>query len=610
MPRTLHHILMIPTILMSIAITSHAQAQGGSCGDGYCDYPEEDEFNCPIDCAGICGDGRCNPETEDEWSCPEDCGYCGDGYCAETEDEWSCPVDCGYCGDGICAGGQEDPENCYVDCGTCGDGTCNFEYEDEKSCYDDCGFCGDGICDWENEGQWECYEDCGSPCGDGICWFNETEETCLEDCGYCGDGICDVDTEDPWSCPDDCGYCGDGICDFEYEDEFECPEDCGYCGDGYCNGTEDGLNCYLDCGYCGDGLCDPENESQWECFEDCGSPCGDGICWFNETVESCPEDCATCGDGICSPTENTFDCPSDCGVCGDGTCDPGEEGTCFSDCGLPCWGTDTSCGPPTQFRGFDLNPILRDSPTGAYMVLEVYATFEQAPGVAAPKVFALENATVTTADGVGFHHDDLKGNQQWDPYWTFLIPGISDPAYDSHVSIGMETGPQSMLTLDDAFLNGNNGVGPYIPVGSGWTGAAGGVDAIPYEEVPWNDPLSGGYYGNLKATHALKLGQFSMRASRMSGDAFFTFEGTLSFETTSGRIDIDQGVIGFPACVSCSDLCNSDLDGDGNVGGSDIAMLLAQWGGPGDADLDGNGKVDGSDLTIILATWGQCPDSN
>jgi hypothetical protein len=48
-----------------------------------------------------------------------------------------------------------------------------------------------------------------------------------------------------------------------------------------------------------------------------------------------------------------------------------------------------------------------------------------------------------------------------------------------------------------------------------------------------------------------------------------------------------------------------DLDGDGQVGPTDLASLLAGWGGasPGQ-DLDGSGSVGVEDLTVLLAAWG------
>ena len=47
-----------------------------------------------------------------------------------------------------------------------------------------------------------------------------------------------------------------------------------------------------------------------------------------------------------------------------------------------------------------------------------------------------------------------------------------------------------------------------------------------------------------------------------------------------------------------------DLDGDGTVGGADLGLLLAAWGGSGPADLDGDGVVGGGDLGLLLAAYG------
>ena len=47
-----------------------------------------------------------------------------------------------------------------------------------------------------------------------------------------------------------------------------------------------------------------------------------------------------------------------------------------------------------------------------------------------------------------------------------------------------------------------------------------------------------------------------------------------------------------------------DFNGDGAVNASDLSVLLAQWGGPGQADLNGSGTVDGLDLGMLLSNWG------
>jgi hypothetical protein len=59
--------------------------------------------------------------------------------------------------------------------------------------------------------------------------------------------------------------------------------------------------------------------------------------------------------------------------------------------------------------------------------------------------------------------------------------------------------------------------------------------------------------------------------------------------------------------------CPGDLDGDAQVGLSDLAQLLASYGATSgatyeDGDLDGDGDVDLADLAALLAVYGDaCP---
>ncbi len=56
--------------------------------------------------------------------------------------------------------------------------------------------------------------------------------------------------------------------------------------------------------------------------------------------------------------------------------------------------------------------------------------------------------------------------------------------------------------------------------------------------------------------------------------------------------------------------CPWDLDGNGNVGSSDLLTLLAAWGPvptPDPPDYPGDSIVSTSDLLILLANWGPCP---
>ena len=53
--------------------------------------------------------------------------------------------------------------------------------------------------------------------------------------------------------------------------------------------------------------------------------------------------------------------------------------------------------------------------------------------------------------------------------------------------------------------------------------------------------------------------------------------------------------------------CTADLDCDGNVGGPDLAFVLANWNSADPtADIDGSGTVDAADLAQVLGKWGFC----
>jgi hypothetical protein len=54
--------------------------------------------------------------------------------------------------------------------------------------------------------------------------------------------------------------------------------------------------------------------------------------------------------------------------------------------------------------------------------------------------------------------------------------------------------------------------------------------------------------------------------------------------------------------------CFGDFNGDLEIDGQDIGILLSQWGDDLEFfDLDGNSTIDGADLGILLTLWGDCP---
>ncbi|MCH8965677.1 MAG: hypothetical protein IIB58_11990, partial [Planctomycetes bacterium] len=67
---------------------------------------------------------------------------------------------------------------------------------------------------------------------------------------------------------------------------------------------------------------------------------------------------------------------------------------------------------------------------------------------------------------------------------------------------------------------------------------------------------------------------------------------------------------GKPA--ACNLDCSTDVDGDGNTGAFDLAVLLGSWGpcAPGDScaclDADGDMIIGAFDLALLLGEWGPC----
>jgi len=57
--------------------------------------------------------------------------------------------------------------------------------------------------------------------------------------------------------------------------------------------------------------------------------------------------------------------------------------------------------------------------------------------------------------------------------------------------------------------------------------------------------------------------------------------------------------------------CAADLNGDGQVNGTDVSVILAGWGQCGsgsvcDGDINSDGSVNGTDLAVVIEGWGPC----
>jgi hypothetical protein len=91
---------------------------------------------------------------------------------------------------------------------------------------------------------------------------------------------------------------------------------------------------------------------------------------------------------------------------------------------------------------------------------------------------------------------------------------------------------------------------------------------------------------------------------------------TFSFDTSDPPIEGQAKVSTFkdgneimlamivPNADFVDNSCAADLNGDNNVGGQDLAQVLAFWGNNIEGDIDGDGQTTGTDLAIVLASWG------
>jgi hypothetical protein len=219
-------------VVVNLAAGPTARAQMAICPNGICEYPLEDEFNCPFDCGGGMG------------------GFCGDGQC-----DW-------YYGD-------ETASNCPVDCDCVEPVLCGCP---GMACTLACLYavnCGDGVC-VESETYANCPSDCTiTPCcGNDLCAYPETLGNCAADCDTCGNAYCGPD-ESHANCPMDCPQCGDALCSYPLEDSVSCSADC-TCTDADGDGRGQ---------YCHAGTdCDDANPNVWNTCAACLDQDGDG--WF------------------------------------------------------------------------------------------------------------------------------------------------------------------------------------------------------------------------------------------------------------------------------------------------------------------------------------------
>ena len=340
------------------------------------------------------------------------------------------------------------------------------------------------------------------------------------------------------------------------------------CGDGWCEPGE--CYCAEDCGpcewMCGNGWVDPGEEC-----DPPGSPCANGLTCGPNCI------CGVCGDGICTGEEQECNCPADC------------PGAC------PCTLYTNQADFETAMEESDL-------------VLKGVEDFEESilPG--------------GSGEGVD---DPLCGG----------IPNLPD-AFPFPNGLG-----QDNLCLQSNFVHGPSsphprGVNGLAVVSAEFLGAVSDAVVANYF-VDSHDLIftSDGSITGIGFNTLSFSGHFSVEIriydtnddlltmaespARPSGVDFFGVrcpEGigrTNVYDPNDGAEGGDNIQI-WVSGVGCG-ACPTDVDGSGDTGASDLAVLLGSWGPcpPGDEceclDTDDDGAIGAADLAVLLGAWGPCP---
>ena len=94
----------------------------------------------------------------------------------------------------------------------------------------------------------------------------------------------------------------------------------------------------------------------------------------------------------------------------------------------------------------------------------------------------------------------------------------------------------------------------------------------------------------------LGSGRFLVRRNLTVGAHVITLRGT-----DSGGLFTERSI---NLTISARVFNRGDVDGDGIIGATDLAILLSSWNGNGIADLNVDGIIDSIDLAMLLGGWG------
>ncbi len=191
------------------------------------------------------------------------------------------------------------------------------------------------------------------------------------------------------------------------------------------------------------------------------------------------------------------------------------------------------------------------------------------------------------------------------PTWSVLSTGLPLGGWVSSVAVD----PVDPTVVYCTYSNfGISHVFRSTNSGTTWTSIDGlGDSGLPNIPVHWIEVRPNNSNQLYVAT---ELGVFTSDDAgatwQVAGDNFpTTVVESLDFKDENTLVAFTHGRGAFLADLN---QCPADIDGDGVVGSTDLALLLGFWGSAdSSADLDGDGVVGSADLAQLIGSWGPCP---
>ncbi len=265
--------------------------------------------------------------------------------------------------------------------------------------------------------------------------------------------------------------------------------------------------------------------------------------------------------------------------------------------------------------------------------------------------------TVTTADGVVLRLTAATGNEGGSSFATKPVDATS---FTSHFRFRItepggglfdcntETGADRLVFVVQSVSAGVGGVGQGIgyagiPKSAGvefdtWCNAGNNDPSSNHVGIDINGSVNHGAGAPFTADVATKLDNGQLWYAWVSYDgatlrAYLNDEPVQPFQPIVERemdlpaiLQQPTAFVGFTSATGAAwgnhdivyweytpftDVCFGDFNGDGTIDGTDLGILLSNWGSNLlNFDLNGDDLVDGTDVGVLLSNWGDCPSAS